>query len=72
MVQALTACRHRWECLTEDELWQCRLCGVQQVACPHPAWRRSAIGQGYVCGWCGVAPESAGDDAVDEDELRRR
>jgi hypothetical protein len=72
MVQSPTTCRHRWERRSDEDLWCCRLCGTQQLACPHPSWRSSAIGSGYVCGWCGVEPEGAGDAAVDEDEPARR
>ena len=68
MVLETATCRHRWERLAEDELWQCRLCGVQQVACPHPSWRRSAIGAGYVCGWCGAEPEDASDEPTEAPE----
>src|SRR5712691_8537829 len=35
-------CQHHWEWLEADALWRCQRCGVQQVACPHPTWRRLA------------------------------
>jgi len=69
MVLQTRACTHRWEWQAADELWQCRLCGSQQGVCPHPSWRRSAIGLGYVCSWCGVEPEEVGDAPAEEPEF---
>jgi DNA-directed RNA polymerase subunit RPC12/RpoP len=72
MVLDAAVCRHRWERLVADDLWQCRLCGRQRVACPHPSWRPSVSGAGYVCGWCGVEPEDARDEPAEADDPVRR
>ena len=65
MVLQTSACQHHWHRLSDDELWQCRTCGLQQSACPHPSWRRLAIGYGYACAWCGADPSEARDEVPD-------
>jgi len=53
---------HSWERGVEDEPWLCRLCGLQQRACPHPSWRQAATGAGSVCDWCGAESDTARDE----------
>jgi hypothetical protein len=69
MVLETEPCAHSWERRGDDTVWQCDRCGLQQTACPHPTWRRSAVGTGYVCSWCGAEPEEAHDEPGDADDL---